>query len=144
MIAVDADLLLYAYDEGAQEHRRAKSWLEGAFSSEPVVGLPLVSILAFLRIATDHRLSDAPRTPRDAIAIVDSWLARENICLLTPGSRHWQIFSEVLTDSNSTGARVTDAHLAALAIEHGATFCTNDRDFRRFPGLVACFPLLDG
>jgi toxin-antitoxin system PIN domain toxin len=141
MIALDANLLLYAYDSDAAEHDVARTWLEETLSSTPLVGLPLVSVLAFVRISTDRRLSDVPPSHRRVAAIVNGWLARENVVLLEPGPRHWPIFFEMLVDAGVSGPRVADAHLAALAVEHGATFYTNDRDFRIFPQLDVRFPL---
>ncbi|MBV8345625.1 MAG: PIN domain-containing protein [Candidatus Eremiobacteraeota bacterium] len=141
MIAVDANLLLYAYNAAAREHRRAKSWLETTFASEPAIGLPLVSILAFVRVATDRRLPETPKSPAQAAEIVESWIRRQNVAVLEPGARHWELFFDALIDSNGGGPRTTDAHLAALAIEHGATLCTHDRDFLRFPKLSVSFPL---
>ncbi len=143
MIAVDVNLLLYAYDMAAPEHARARAWLETTFSTEPVIGLPLVTILAFVRVATDHRVREGPLRPVEAVTIVNAWLARDNVSVLEPGLRHWSIFSETLVDAGLSGPRVTDVHLAALAIEHGATLHTNDRDFHRFPALSVRFPLLD-
>jgi toxin-antitoxin system PIN domain toxin len=144
MIAIDANLLLYAYNAAAPEHVRARAWLEATFSAPSLVGLPLVSVLAFLRIATDRRLSDAAHAPAQAAEIVDSWLKRDNVSILEPGARHWPIFFATLSDVGATGPRVSDVHLAALAIEHGATFYTNDRDFRVFPELDVRFPLRAG
>ena len=141
MIAIDANLLLYAYNAEALEHKRARNWLEETFSSAPQIGLPLVSILAFVRISTDRRLSDMAHTPSQAAEIVKAWLSRENVSVLEPGSRHWEIFFENLIDTGASGSRSADVHLAALAMEHGATFCTNDRDFRIFPKLDVRFPL---
>ena len=99
------------------------------------------SVLAFIRISTDKRLSDASYTPKQAGEIVGSWLLRKNVSILEPGSRHWPIFFRNLIDVGATGPRITDAHLAALAIEHGATLCTNDRDFRAFSELDVRFPV---
>lgn len=144
MIAIDSNLLLYAYNPAAREYERARAWFESVISSAPAVGFPLVSILGFLRIATDRRLPDAARTTKDAVGIVGRWLERKNVSVLEPGARHWPIFFDVLLDSDFSGPRVTDAHLAALAIEHGATLYTNDRDFRLFPRLDVRFPLIDG
>lgn len=143
MIAIDANLLLYAYDEAAPEHDRARRWLEATFSTSRNVGLPLVSVLAFIRIKTDRRLSEVALTPRQATEIVGRWLRRENVWILEPGPEHWPIFFANLIDVGATGRRVTDVHLAALAIEHGAAFYTNDRDFRVFPQLDVRFPLRD-
>ncbi len=143
MIVVDANLLLYAYNTGAVEHERARRWLESTFSSSPMIGLPLVSILAFIRISTDRRLSETALTAKRSTAIVDRWLRRENISILEPGPRHWPIFFRALIDSAVSGPRITDVHLAALTMEHGATFYTNDGDFRIFPQLDVRFPLRD-
>jgi len=143
MIAIDANLLLYAYAANAPEHKRAYAWLETAFSEYPQIGLPLVSVLAFIRISTDRRLSDRASSPARAREIVSDWLRRDNVSILEPGPEHWTIFFANLIDVGATGARVTDVHLAALAIEHGAAFYTNDRDFRVFPKLDVRFPLRD-
>ena len=143
MIAIDVNLLLYAYNVSAPEHPRARAWLEKTFASELAIGLPLVSVLAFVRLTTDRRVTQVSKKAKEAADIVGSWLDRENVCILEPGARHWQIFFAALADSNNLGAGTTDAHLAALAIEHGATLCTNDRDFRRFENLAVRFPLLD-
>jgi toxin-antitoxin system PIN domain toxin len=143
MIAIDANVLLYAYTANAPEHERASAWLEAAFSASPQVGLPLVSVLAFIRISTDRRLSDTASSPARAGEIVSDWLRRDNVSILEPGPDHWPIFFANLIDVGAAGRRVTDVHLAALAIEHGATFYTNDRDFRVFPQLDVRFPLRD-
>jgi len=76
-----------------------------------------------------------------AASIVSDWLSRPNVTIIGPTERHWQIFSKLLPRSRVRGSLIMDAHLAALAIEHGATLCTNDRDFARFPGLRVEYPL---
>ena len=96
MIAIDTNLLLYAYDASAPQHVRARAWLEESFSSIPLIGLPLVSVLAFLRVATDRRISNEALPPSTVTAIVNGWLSRENISILEPGARHWPIFFETL------------------------------------------------
>jgi hypothetical protein len=143
MIAIDANLLLYAYNAAAPEHDRARAWLETTLSATSLVGLPLVSILAFLRITTDRRITEAAHTPARAAEIVNGWLQRDNVSILEPGPGHWPIFFANLSDLGATGPRITDVHLAALAIEHGAALYTNDRDFRVFPQLDVRFPLRD-
>lgn len=82
-----------------------------------------------------------PREVEEMLVIVDRWLSRDNVLLVTPGHRHWPILRELLPSSRARGPLIMDAHIAALAIEHGATLCTNDRDFLRFPGLKLEFPL---
>jgi uncharacterized protein len=141
VILVDLNLLIYAYNIGGKEYSRASSWLTNAMTGRERVGLPWAAVIGFIRIATTPRIFAAPYELDDAIAIVSAWLARENVVLVSPGERHWTVLGELLNKSQARGPLITDAHLAALAIEHGATFCTNDRDFLRFPGLKLEFPL---
>jgi toxin-antitoxin system PIN domain toxin len=141
MILIDANLLIYAHHTGADNHRRAKEWLERTFESDEQVGLSWATLLAFLRITTSFRLFDTPFTPEESNAIVSGWLNTAGVSLLQPTERHWTILSRLLADGQARGPLVTDAHLAALAIEHGATLCTTDRDFTRFKGLRLLNPL---
>jgi toxin-antitoxin system PIN domain toxin len=141
MILVDANLLLYAYDSTAPEHRKARRWLEDVLAEPEPVLLPWQSIHAFLRIATNPRAWRTPLTIEEARAIVDEWLSLPNVLTPSAGERHWEILREFLSDSQCHGPLVTDAVLAALAVEHGATLCTNDRDFTRFPKLRFVNPL---
>ena len=141
MILVDANLLLYAYDASAREHARAKAWLEDVLSGTEQVGLAWVTILAFLRIATNPRALASPLAPDDAVSIVDSWLAQPCVVLVSPGERHWSILGPMLAREQVRGPLVMDAHLAALALEQGAVLATQDRDFSRFVGLRTLMPL---
>ncbi len=141
MILVDANLLLCAYNSSSQRYEAARRWLESALSGSEPVGFAWVTLLAFLRIGTDHRAFPSPLAPEEAAAIVSEWLDRPNAVALPPGDRHWEILSRLLTVAQARGALVMDAHLASLAIEHGATLCTTDRDFARFPGLRFRNPL---
>jgi len=141
MILVDANLLLYAHDAGSAHHSAACRWLENTLSGDEPVGLAWAAVLAFLRVGTNTRLRrDAP-TLEEAIAIVAAWFERPAVTLLNPGERHWEILREMMTKGQARGPLVTDAHLAALAIEHGAALATTDRDFARFPGLKFFNPL---
>ncbi len=141
MILLDANLLIYAYDSLATEHSKARSWLERRFSGTEDIGLSWVTVLAFLRIATSRRYESDPMSTEEAASVVTGWIALQNVILVAPTDRHWSILSELLPKSQARGPLIMDAHLAALAIEHGATLCTNDRDFLRFPGLKVEFPL---
>jgi toxin-antitoxin system PIN domain toxin len=107
---------------------------------EPV-RLAWLSLWAFLRISTNPRVFERPFSVEEASAIVQSWLARPETVVLEPGERHQEILQRLLIDSQATGPLVTDAALAAIAIEHGATLCTTDRDFSRFDGLSWKNPL---
>jgi uncharacterized protein len=140
MILIDANLLIYAYDESSPFHQRSKEWLGDVFEREPVIGLPWISILAFLRLTTSSVARFAQ--PLDlAAAIVDDWLARPNVRTVGPGERHWDILKRVAADGQARGPLLTDAALAALAIEYGATLYTADRGFARFAGLRFVNPL---
>ena len=140
MVLIDANLLIYAYDESSPYQRQARVWLETQFNDEPVVGLPWVSVLAFLRIVTHPNLP-SPSSFTAASNTVDDWLAQDNVKLIVPGPRHWSILRTLSIDAQARGGFVTDAHLAALAIENGAALCTNDAGFRRFKGLRLLNPL---
>ena len=141
MILVDANLLIYAYDSSSPSHGLARGWLEEALSGFDPVCLSWQTILAFLRIITHSRVFERPLLAHEAVATVDSWLEQPAVRLLEPGERHWQILKRLLPEAQARGPLVMDAHLAALAIEHGATLCSSDRDFSRFRGLRVVNPL---
>jgi toxin-antitoxin system PIN domain toxin len=144
LILVDANLLLYAYHAGASQHGAAKRWFEGALTGGDPVGLAWSTILAFLRIGTNSRVFERPYTIEDAAGIVTSWLEHPAVALLRPGERFWPILRELLIDARAEAAMVTDAALAALAVEHGAVLCSTDRDFRRFTRVKLLNPLESG
>ena len=141
MTLIDANVLLYAYHPRAPQHERCRAWVETAFSSGSVVLIPWATIVAFLRIGTSPRVFDRPLTMAEAEAAVSSWLALPSVSPVDPGERYWEILQALLHRAQVVGPLVTDAALAALAIEHGATLCTTDRDFARFPGLRTLSPL---
>ena len=109
--------------------------MDAALNGEEPVGIPWLTIVAFVRIATNARIYHVPLSIGEARSIVDEWLARENVAPVTPGPNHWNIFGNLLVEGKAAAGLVTDAHLAAMAIENGATLITTDRDFARFPGL---------
>ena len=135
MKVVDLNLLLYAVNADAVHHHAACAWLEEALASDEPVALPWVVLLGFLRIATNRRILPQPLTVAQAIAVVDGWLAQPAVRPLSPGEEHWRILRTLLADAGTAGNLTTDTHLAALAIEHGATLWSTDTDFRRFPRL---------
>jgi uncharacterized protein len=141
MIVVDANLLPHASDTSSVHHQASRDWLEKTLSGDEPVGLTWAALLAFLRIGTDPRIRKNAFTIEEAAAIVAGWLERPMVTLLNPGERHWEILRDLMTRGQVRGPLVTDAHLAALAIEHGATFATTDRDFARFSGLKFFNPL---
>jgi hypothetical protein len=141
VILVDANLLLYAYDASSEHHARARAWLEEVLSGSDPVGFAWVTLLAFLRIATNPRALARPLSLGEAAAIVSSWLGQPCVSLLQPGERHWEILSGLLEPAQARGPLVMDAHLAALAIEHRCAIVSTDSDFRRFPGVDHHNPL---
>lgn len=132
---VDANVLLYAVDAQSPFHVEASEWLQRALNGGTRIGLPWVSLIAFQRIATHPRASAHPLRADEAWSFVVDWLEAEQSWMPQPGPRHADILGELLTVDDLRGNLVTDAHLAALAIEHGVGVCTFDGDFARFRGL---------
>lgn len=141
MILVDVSVLLYAYHPRAPQHERCRSWLQDALTGEQPLALCWMVVLAFLRLGTSPRVFDIPLTVAEALAVVSGWLARPQVVLLEPGERHWELLQDVIVTGQVAGPMITDAAIAALALEHGCTVCTTDRDFRRFEGLRLIDPL---
>ena len=141
MKLIDANLLLLSYDVNAAQHRRARSWLEATLSAGDPIGIPMLSVAAFVRIGTDKRLPRLALRMADVLAAVNSWLALDNVSLVHTSDTNWRRTQECIRAGNVTGGMVTDAQIAALAIEHGAILYSNDRDFSRFPKLRWVDPL---
>ena len=141
MIIVDANVLLYGYDSASPNHSLARRWIETEFCSGRPVGLALVTLLAFVRISSDRRVYTRPLKPSAACDLVETWLALPNVRMIQPGARTWMILKAVCDKGQAKGAMVMDAHLAALAVEHGARIATTDRDFTRFADVEFLNPL---
>jgi len=135
MILPDTNLLVYAYNEGASQHRAARSWLEEHLSGPEPIALTWATLSGFLRIATNRRIAKEPASIQQAIAVVDGWLMQPVVRIIRPGERHWPILQRMLLALNVGGDLVSDAHLAALAVEHDCELCSTDTDFARFPEL---------
>jgi toxin-antitoxin system PIN domain toxin len=135
VVVVDANVLLYAVNEDAPQHRTARDWLDGALDGGEPVGFAWVALLAFLRLATNSSLFPRPLTAEEAAEVVELWLRRPAALVLHPGERHLSLLRGLLAHSGSAANLVNDAHLAALALEHGAEIVSFDRDFGRFAGL---------
>ena len=141
MILVDANLLIYASNAEADQHAESRAWLDGKLDGAAPVGMPWLTLLAFLRIATNPRAFRRPLTMAAAWDQVSTWLSAETAWIPEPTERHAVVLGELLALPGVYGNLVTDAHLAALAIEHGLTLCSTDGDFARFPGLTWLNPL---
>ena len=140
MILLDANLLIYAYDHSSPFQESTRRWLDKMIETQPVIGLPWITILAFLRITTHPALATC-QSFGQAAAIIDDWLTLPNVRVIVPGASHWPTLKRTAIEAQARGAFVTDAALAALAIETGATLCSHDKGFRRFPGLKLLDPL---
>lgn len=141
MMLVDVNLLLYVIDTTSPHHAAAKVWWEGKLSEEKPLGLAWVTILAFLRLSTNPKVFRNPCTITEAIAHVESWLARPFIHVVAELPDHWERLQDLLRALGVGGDVTTDAHLTALALERAAELCSADRDFARFPGLKWRNPL---
>lgn len=135
MILVDANILLYAYDASSPLHPAASAWWAQRLNEPRSVRLAWSTVLAFVRIGTHPRVFRSPLSLEEALHHVGSWLERPMVATLSPGARHWELLDRLLRTSRAAGNLVADAHLAALAVEHGATLYSTDRDFARFEGL---------
>jgi uncharacterized protein len=143
VILVDANLLLYAYHPRAEQHEASRAWLEAVLSGPDLVRFAWVTLWAFVRIATNPRVFERPLSTSEAEAAISSWLSQPAAGLLDPGERHWEILCGLVRDGQAAGPLVMDAVLAAIALEHGATVCTTDRDFSRFARLAWMNPLME-
>jgi len=141
MILVDANLLIYAVNQDAPLNRRAKPWLESVLSGHEIVGFPWNVLLAFLRLTTRPGLFRRPLPVDAAFDLVASWLDQKSATVVDPGPRHLAVLRQLLQPLGTGGNLTSDAHLAALAIEHGAELCSSDTDFARFHGLKWRNPL---
>jgi toxin-antitoxin system PIN domain toxin len=137
----DVNLLLYAYDSRSPRHSPARHWLERALSGAETVGLAWNVLLAFIRLSTRPAVVENPYSVEEAIGLVESWLAQPCTTMVHPTERHAVLLRELLAPLGTAGNLTSDAHLAALAIEHGATLCSSDVDFSRFAGLRWVDPL---
>ncbi len=138
---IDANLLLYARDRSSPFHINARTWLENRLGGVTRVGLPWQCLVAFVRISTHPRVYRQPLSPNEAWQQVTEWLAAEPVWIPEPTTRHADVLGELVQRYQMRGNLVSDAHLAALAIEHGLQLCSADTDFARFAGLSWINPL---
>jgi len=141
LILVDANIIFYANDELSPQHRPAMAWWDRQLSGTAPVCLCWPVIMAFVRVSTNRRALARPLTIEMAIERVGAWLAQPVVRVLSPTSNHWSIVSDLLVRAQAVGNLVTDAEVAALAIEYGCELQSTDADFSRFPGLKWRNPL---
>jgi toxin-antitoxin system PIN domain toxin len=142
MLLPDVNLLVFAHNEAAPGHARARAWWEGVMNRHEPVGLPWAVALGFVRLVTHPAVLVQPLEPLAALAHVELWLGQSQVDVLEPGPRHLAILRDLFGAAGVAGALTTDAHLAALAIEHQCELHSNDTDFARFPGLRWRDPLV--
>lgn len=140
MTIVDANVLLYAVNAASPQHPRAKRWLDAALSGDARVGLPWLSLLAFVRITTHPSVFPNPLTLDQALAVVDAWCRRPNVVHPEPSAAFATSFAHALRTGGAHANLANDAYLAALANEYGAAVVTFDRDFDRFSGVEVVAP----
>jgi toxin-antitoxin system PIN domain toxin len=141
MTIVDANLLLYFYNEDSKQHEAAAKWLDSLVNSTEQIGLPWITLWAFLRLSTSPRILPRPLSPEEAFSIVRDWTQQAAVIIVHPGLRHAAILERLVVRTGARAGLVTDAALAALAIENGATLASPDHDFSRFPDLKWVNPL---
>lgn len=137
----DVNLLVYAADRDSPHHDRALSWLETSLSGTEPTGFAWFVLLSFLRLVTRRPPFQNPLQPQQALALVEGWLTAPCALIVHPTERHLPILRGLIESLGTAGNLVNDAHLAALAIEHGAELCSADNDFARFRGLRWSNPL---
>lgn len=140
MKLLDANLLVYAYVASVEQHSAARAWLDAELSGEEPVGMPWASLMAFLRLVTNPRIYEHPPPVATAWEQVEEWLALDSVWVPEPTEQHAVILAELMP-AVTRSSLVPDAHLAAIAIEHGLLLCSSDGDFARFPRLNWANPL---
>lgn len=141
MIFPDLNLLIYAHNVAAPHHERAIEWLESVMNGEQKVCFCWHTILGFIRITTTPSMFPQHFTNSAAISIANELMSSQNSIMLSPGERHFSIFTKLINETGFSGPKISDVHLAALAMEHSVTFASSDRDFRYFEGLKLIDPL---
>jgi toxin-antitoxin system PIN domain toxin len=135
VILIDVNVLAYAHRDDAADHRRFRAWLEDVIEQPEAFGVSEIVLSAFTRIVTHPRIFHPPTPLESALAFCRLLREQPNAVLISPGARHWSIFTDLCDRANARGDLVADAYLAAMAIESGCEWITTDRDFSRFPGL---------
>lgn len=135
MVLLDVNVLVTAMREDAPRHREIKTYVEALRQAPEPFGLSDLVLSGALRVLTHPRVFVPPSPPEVARAYVNAIRATPNAVVVAPGPRHWELFLRLLEQSGAIGNLVSDAWHAALAIEHGCEWITEDTDFSRFPGL---------
>lgn len=135
MILPDVNVLLYSFRRDSIRHSEYKAWLEGVMNGPDAYGVAPQVLASLVRISTNPRAYSSPSTSREALAFCDALMAPPQATIVQPGDRHWGIYRSLCDGPDITGNLTQDAWFAALAIEHGCEWMTDDDDYARFPGL---------
>ena len=135
MKVVDVNILIYAINHGADQHEAARQWWEAAIDGDESIGLSWATVVGFLRMTTNPRILATPLSGTTAMELVHEWFSLPNVGVLLETRDHWKLLQELIRSIGVTGDLVPDAHLAALAMSHGAILVSCDSDFARFPEL---------
>lgn len=135
MILPDVNVLIYAFRSDSPRHGVSRSWLERTVKAEARFGISPLALSAVVRIVTNPRVFVQPSSVAESFAYCDNLLGQPHCEIVNPGERHWAIFRDLCARSGTRGPRISDAWFAAVAIEHGCTWITFDRDYARFDGL---------
>jgi len=141
LILLDVNVLVYGHRSDAPNHDRYREWLEAMVTADAAYGVCDLVLSGFLRVVTHPRVFRQPSPLETALAFTDGVRDRPNCVIVTPGIRHWEIFTRLCRETDAKGNLVADAYLAALAIESGSEWITTDRDYARFAGLHWRHPL---
>lgn len=131
----DVNILIYSRDSSSRHSAQSRAWIEKGLSGAETIGFPIVALLGFVRLTTNPRVFDKPLTAGETFDQIDEWLEQPPAVVVHPGGGHLTLLRGLLESSGTAGNLTTDAHLAAIAIEHGATLASFDGDLHRFPGL---------
>jgi toxin-antitoxin system PIN domain toxin len=135
VILPDVNILVHAHNTDSRRHGQARRWWSETMSATELVALPWAVILGFIRITTNRTIFESPWHVEDALERVETWLQQPHVRVVHPTHRHAELLAAFLRGAGTAGNLTTDAHLAALALEHGCTLVSTDADFGRFPGL---------
>jgi toxin-antitoxin system PIN domain toxin len=141
MVLIDVNVLVYAHRAEVVNHEAYRRWLDACMESDQAFGMCDLVLARFLRIVTHPKIFKTPTPLADALHAVAKLRDQPNCVWVTPGARHWEIFVRLCREAGVKGNLITDAYLAALAIETGSEWVTTDRDYSRFPGLRWRHPL---
>jgi len=140
MILLDVNVLIYAFRKDVPQYELCRAWLNSVVAGETRFGVSPIALSAVVRVTTNTRAFREPSTLEDAFGFCEDLLGQPHCQIVIPGERHWDIFKRLCIETDTRGARVTDAWFAALALEWGCDWITLDRDFARFPGLKWSVP----